>query len=257
MSTRQAHGPTLRYQPDETPPPALTLGVGVQLAVLNIAAIMLIPMVVMRAAGTGDAYLTWAVLASVAICGLATMLQAVRAGPFGAGHVMVMGTSGAFIPACIMALDAGGPPLLATLVAISALVPLLLAWRLSLFQRILTPAVSGTVIMLIPITVLPFVSGLLSGAPGATAPPGAAFSFVATVVVIGALALKAKGALRLWAPVVGVVAGSAIAGYHGLYDRIAWPPHPGSTFPVPGLRASISPSVPRSGPFSPPFCSLP
>ena len=228
-------GPTVRYQPDETPPPKLVVGVGLQLAVLNIAAVMLIPMVVMRAAGTTDAYLSWAVLASVTVCGLTTVLQAFRAGRFGAGHVMVMGTSGAFIPASIMALVEGGPSLLATLVVVSALVPLVLSWRLSLFQRVLTPAVSGTVIMLIPVTVMPFVSSLLSGAPDGVSAPGAPLSFLVTVVVIGALALKATGPLRLWAPVIGVVVGSVIAGSHGLYDleRVAAAPW----IDLPQLRA--------------------
>ena len=46
---------------------------------LNIAAVMLIPMVIMRAAGMTDAYLSWAVLASVAVCGVATILQALCA----------------------------------------------------------------------------------------------------------------------------------------------------------------------------------
>ncbi len=218
--------PSPRYQPDEKPPQRLVLGVGLQLAVLNIAAVMLIPMVVMRAAGMTDAYLSWAVLASVTICGVATILQARRAGRIGMGHVMVMGTSGAFIPVSIMALDQGGPALLATLVAISALVPLLLSWRLSLFQRVLTPAVSGTVIMLIPVTVMPFISSLLSGSSDAGPPPGTPLSFLATVVIIGGLALRATSALRLWAPVIGVALGSLIAAGYGLYDleRVAAAP---------------------------------
>ena len=227
MSGRSSGGePALRYQPDEKPPLRLALGVGLQLGVLNIAAVMLIPMVVMRAAGMTDAYLSWAVLASVTICGVATILQARRAGRIGMGHVMVMGTSGAFIPASIMALDQGGPALLATLVAISALVPLLLSWRLSLFQRILTPAVSGTVIMLIPVTVMPFISSLLSGSSDAGPPPGTPLSFLATVVIIGGLALRATSALRLWAPVIGVALGSLIAAGYGLYDleRVAAAP---------------------------------
>ncbi len=213
----------IRYQPDEKPAPALTVGVGLQLAVLNIAAIVLIPLVVMRAAGVSEEYLSWAVLASVTACGLVTMLQAVRAGRFGAGHVLLMGTSGAFIPASIMALTEGGPALLATLVVVAAVIPLLLSWRLSLFQRVLTPAVSGTVIMLIPVTVLPFVSGLLAGGPEGGAPPGAPLSFGVTALLIGCIALRGTGALRLWAPVIGVIAGTAIAGFHGLYDvdRIA------------------------------------
>ena len=222
MTTKPASNPggdpAIRFQPDEKPRLTLTLGVGLQLAVLNIAAVMLIPMVVMRAAGMTDAYLSWAVAASVMACGLGTVLQAFRAGRLGSGHVIVMGTSGAFIPASIMALDAGGPSLLATLVVVSALVPLALSWRLSLVQRIVTPAVSGTVIMLIPVTVMPFVGGLLSDAPGGGTASGAALSFFATVFIIGGLALKATGALRLWAPVIGVVAGSAIAAPFGLYE---------------------------------------
>ena len=210
--------PVLRYQPDEKPPAALTLGIGLQLAVLNIAAVMLIPMVVMRAAGVTEAHASWAVLASVSICGLATVLQALRIGRIGMGHVMVMGTSGAFIPACIIALGAGGPALLATLVAVSALVPFALSWRLSLFQRILTPTVSGTVLMLIPVTVMPAVSDLMGSPPGGTPPAGALGGFFATVVIIIGIALRATGTMRLWAPVIGVAVGSAIAGYFGLYD---------------------------------------
>ncbi len=219
MSARSPRSdPSLRYQADEKVPPRLALGVGLQLAVLNIAAVMLIPMVVMRAAGMSDAYLSWAVVASVTICGVATVLQALRAGRIGMGHVMVMGTSGAFIPASIMALVEGGPALLAVLVVVSAMVPLLLSWRLSLFQRVLTPAVSGTVIMLIPVTVMPFIGGLLSGSPDTGTVPGAPVSFFATVLLIGGLALKASGTLRLWAPVIGVILGSAIAAGYGLYD---------------------------------------
>jgi len=210
--------PGLRYQADERIPAKLAVGMGIQLAALNIAAVILVPMVVMRAANVPDAYLSWAVLASVTVSGVTTMLQAGRLPRLGAGHVLVMGGSGAFIPACILALSEGGPALLATLVVISALVPLVLSWRLSLFQRILTPSVSGTVIMLIPVTVLPFVSGLLEGGPAGGGAPGAALSFFATVLLIGAIALRGTGAWRLWAPVIGVIVGSALASYHGLYD---------------------------------------
>ena len=159
----QAKG--LRYQPDERPPAALALGLGLQIAVLSVAAVILIPTVVMRTAGVSEAYLSWAVFASVAVSGVATMLQAIRAGRIGTGHMLVMGTSAAFIALCISAVEEGGPALLATLVVISSLVPFVLSSRLSLFQRVLTPTVSGTVIMLIPVTVVPAVLGLLSAVP--------------------------------------------------------------------------------------------
>lgn len=208
----------LRYQADEKPPLAMTVGLGVQLAALNLAAIMLIPTVVMRAAGQPESYVTWAVLASVGVCGLTTMLQAIRYGRIGTGHVLVMGSSGAFIPVCIAALAEHGPGMLATLVVISCLVPFALSWRLSLFQRILTPAVSGTVIMLIPITVLPIVGEMLTVPGDGAAASGGVISAIATVALIAGMALSARGALRLWSPVIGVAAGSLIAAFFGLYD---------------------------------------
>ena len=48
-------------------------------------------------------------------------MQSVRVGRIGAGYPLLMGTSGAFIAVCVTALVEGGPGLLATLVAISAL----------------------------------------------------------------------------------------------------------------------------------------
>ena len=175
----------------------------------------------LRAAGATEAYLLWAVFATVAVVGISTILQAVRIGRIGAGFVLVMGPSGAFIAVCITAITEGGPAMLATLVAISAFVPLVLSWRLSLFQRLLTPTIVGTVIMLIPITIMPAVFNLLS-APGTPA-PAAPLSALVTLLIISGIALKATGVLRLWAPVIGVVVGSVIAGFFGLYevDRIA------------------------------------
>ena len=216
--SRTGNGTGVRYQPDENPPLALVVSLGLQLAGLNIAAVVLIPTVIVRAAGESEAYLSWAVFISVMICGMTTILQALRFGRIGAGHVIVMCTSAAFIPVCIMALAAGGPAMMATLVVIASLVPPALAWKLPQFRRILTPTVSGTIIMLIPVTILPVVSQLLGGAVDGSDATGSAASFLITALVISAITLKAPARMRVWAMVIGVVTGSVIAGMFGLYD---------------------------------------
>lgn len=208
----------LRYQPDERPPAALAVGLGLQIAVLTLAAIILVPTIVMRAAGASEGYLTWAVFASVAICGVATILQSVRAGRIGTGHLVVVAASTAYISVCISAVSAGGPALLATLVVVSSLVPFVLSAQLSLFQRVLTPTVSGTVIMLIPVTVMPAVFELLADVPEGSPAMAAPLSAGLVVAIIAGIALKAAGALRLWAPVIGVLVGSGVAAFFGLYD---------------------------------------
>ena len=234
----------IRYQPDERPPAALALGLGLQLAVLTIPGIMLITTVVMRAAGETDAYLYWAVSATVAISGAATVVQAFRLGRFGTGHVLVMGSSGASIAVCIAAISEGGPALLATLVFIAAFVPLAVSGRLSLLRRIISPTVAGTVVMLIPVTVMPVVFDLLDKAPDHSPGSAAPLSALATVLVTVGIALNSKGALRLWAPLIGVVAGSLVAGFFGLYDfeRVAQAPWIGYPAPHwPGFDLDFGP----------------
>ena len=208
----------IRFEPDDKPPAALTAGMGLQFAVLAIAGIVLTPAIVVRAADGSDSYLTWAVFAAAVVSGVSTILQAVRLGRIGAGYVLLMGTSGAFIAVCVAALVEGGPGLLATLVVASSLFQFLLAARLSLFRRLVTPVVAGTVLMLIAVTVMPLVFDMVTASPESSSDWSAPASSLVTILVIIVIALKSSGGLRLWAPVIGVVAGSVVAAGFGLYD---------------------------------------
>ena len=235
----------VRYEPDEKPPALLSLGLGLQLAVLCVAGVVLTPAIVIRVAGGTEAFLSWAVFAALAVSGVTTLVQAVRLGRIGAGYVLLMGTSGAFIAVCITAIAEGGPGMLATLVVASSLFQFGLAARLSLFRRVLTPVVAGTVIMLIPVTVMPFIFKMLNDVPEGTPLSASGNSALVTLLVIAGLALKARGSLRLWAPVVGVAAGSVVAGYYGIYDtrliaEAAWIGLPSEGWP--GLDLSFGPT---------------
>lgn len=213
-----AGGRHIRFEPDDRPPAALTAGMGVQFAVLTIAGIVLTPAIVIRAAGESDSYLTWAVFAAAIVSGISTILQAVRLGRIGAGYVLLMGTSGAFIAVCVAALVEGGPGLLAVLVVASSLFQFLLAARLSLFRRLVTPVVAGTVLMLIAVTVMPLIFNMVSASPEGKSDWSAPTTALVTIVLMIAIALKSSGSLRLWAPVIGVIAGSIVAAGFGLYD---------------------------------------
>ena len=219
MQTEDAHSnKALRYEPDEKPPHALSFGLGFQHAALCIAGVVLTPVIVIRAAGEGEPYLSWAIFAALAVSGLTTVLQAVRVGRIGAGYILLMGTSGAFIAVCVTALAEGGPALLATLIVVSSLGQFALSARLSRLRRIFTPTVAGTVIMLIPVTVMPIIFGMLTDVPEGVPPAAAPASAAATILVIVGLALRAPGIWRLWVPIVGIAAGCAVAAFFGLYD---------------------------------------
>ncbi len=240
MSSRdEQSASSVQYEPHENPPALVSLGSGLQLVVLGITSIIFIPTIIIRVSGGTEAYLSWAVFGAVAVSGVCTALQALSRSRIGAGYLLFMGPAGAFIGVCVSALNEGGPPLLATLVVASSLVPIVISMRLALFRRLLTPTIVGTVNMLIPATVLPVVFSRLADAPPETA-LSAPLTAVATGLVIGGISLKAGATLRLWAPLIGVIAGSVIGGSMGLYDfdliaRAPWIGLPQGAWPGIGL----------------------
>ena len=206
------------YEPNERPPNTITFALGFQAAMLCIAGIVITPVIVVRAAGGGEPYLSWAVFAALLVSGLTTVMQAVRVGRIGAGYILLMGTSGAFIAVCVTALAQGGPAMLATLVIISSLFQFALSTRLSLLRRIITPTVAGTVIMLIAVTVMPIVFDMLADVPEGTPLAAAPTCTIATLFVVVVLALRVSGMWRLWVPIIGIVVGCIVASFFGLYD---------------------------------------
>ena len=218
-SGAQRSGP----DPDQGIPLPLSIGLGLQLAALVIAVPILMPAVVMQAAGVPESHLSWAVFASVAVGGSATALQAVRFGRIGSGHILVVSSSAAFIWLCVEAIGTGGPGLLAALVIVCAALQFVLSARLGFLRRILTATVSGTVIMLVPVTAMPVIFGMLDRVPEGTNSLAAPSVALVTVLAITFISLRGSGTLRLWAPIIGVVGGSLVGAVFGLYDlnRIA------------------------------------
>ena len=209
---------SVRYEPEESPPVPLTIGAGLQAAAVILAPVVLTVVIVVRIAEQPDSYLSWAVFAALLISGATTVLQAVRVGRVGAGHVLIMGTSGAFIAVCVAALVEGGPATMASLIVVSSLFQFLMAARLSLLRRIFTPVVSGTVIMLIAATVVPVVFDTLKEVPDGTSSAAAPLTAAVTLATVVVLVLRGPPAWRLWSPVIGIAVGCAVGGPFGLYD---------------------------------------
>ena len=236
----------IRYEPDERPPLALSIGLGFQYAILAVAGIVLTPVMMIRIAGGSEAYLSWAVFAALVISGTTTIIQSVRVGRIGAGYILLMGSSGAFIAVCVAALEQGGPGLMASLIVIASLFQFALATKLSLFRRIFTPTVAGTVLMLIPVTIGPLVLGKLTDVPASASPAAAPVTAGVTLVVTLVMALHNSGTWRLWAPVIGIGAGSAVGGLvFGIYEtgrisEAAWVGLPATAWP--GLDLSFGPA---------------
>ena len=107
---------------------------------------------------------------------------------------------------------------MASLIVISSLFQVLLASRLSLLRRLFTPVVSGTVIMLIAVTVMPIVFDTLNDVPEGAAPIAAPAAALSTLIVVALLILRAPQSWRLWSPIIGIVVGCVVSVPFGLYD---------------------------------------
>ena len=107
---------------------------------------------------------------------------------------------------------------MASLIIVSSLFQFLLAARLSLLRRIFTPLVTGTVIMLIAATVMPFVFEALGDVPESATGAAAPVTVLVTLGIVVALVLRAPPAWRLWSPLIGVIVGCAVSALFGLYD---------------------------------------
>lgn len=218
MASEVRHNPRLRYAADEEPPHPFSFVVGLQAAILVCVPIVVVATIVAHVADRGEAYLSWAIFAGMVIGGLLTIVQAKRVGPLGAGNLIVMGMSGASIGVAVLALVTGGPALLGTLVFASGLCQLGFAARLVLLRRVITPLVSGTLLALVSVTVMPMGFAMLTRVPEDASAAAAPTISAVTILAVVALMLRAPRRLRAWTPVIGIGAGCATAAFFGVLD---------------------------------------
>ena len=206
-----------RYEAHEAPPLRTTLGFAAQFSLIASSTLLVTPVVVAKASGQGEGYLLWVVFASLLAVGAATILQVRRLGPAGAGATMPMFTAAFTIPFCITAVADSGPTTLMALIIASAVVQIIISRWLFILRRIVTPTVGGTVMMILSVTLASVVFGLLDDATTAEPVP-ASLTALVTLVIVAGLTLRFSAALRLWAPVIGIVAGCVVAAALGIFD---------------------------------------
>lgn len=206
------------YEPHESPPPLEALSLGVQSALLVVAPIALFPIVLFSSVGASDSEVAWAVFAMLAVNGGVTIAQAFRAGPIGAGMLVIPYPSPTAIPFCIIALEQGGASTLAALVISSGLFQIALSMRLSLTRRLVTPAISGAVLILLVITVVPVMFEALSDVPDDAPAAAAPVCILVTFALTMGLLLRGSGVWRVWSALIGIVAGSVAGVAFGIYD---------------------------------------
>lgn len=153
-----------------------------------------------------------------------TFLQTRRFGLVGSGLLSVTGTSFAFLGPLIQAGQAGGLALMFGMSLAAAPVQFLFAPFLPKLQRVFAPIVSGVVVLLIGLSLIPTAMYGIAAPVAAGAPPWAGL-FVAATVLVVVLVAQATG--RAWARLGSVLFGLG-AGYI-VCGAAGWlkPPAPG------------------------------
>lgn len=237
MTEAEGGAHLVRYEPDEKAPHPLAAAMAAQTVVLILTGIMITPLVIARGAGLNEQETSWLVFAALVAAGLSTWLQLVRKGPIGAGYTLFVGSNVAFVAVAVTALQQGGPAALGILGALGALSTFAFTRWLPLLRRVLTPAVGGTVLMLMALSVGPVIwKMLLKPSAGEELTGGDGLVFLVALVIITLILIFAKGMLRLWAALVGVLAGTAAAAVIGHLDvsrvmAAPWIGLPGSSWP--------------------------
>ena len=146
------------------------------------------------------------------------MVQAVRYGPIGSGLLVITSPSPISIPICIIALIECGPSTMAALIVVSGLFQIAISMRLSLLRRIVTQVVSGTIIILMVVTIVAVVVGKIGDVPEGAPIAAGLVTLAVTLAVPIALLLRESRPWRVWASLIGIVAGSSTAAASGIYD---------------------------------------
>ncbi len=208
----------IRHEPEERCSILASFVVGIQGIMLVLPPAISVIVVTALAADQDDEYLAWAMFAALVIMAIVTALQASRIGRLGSGHMVVTGVTPNYIALAVLALAEGGPAMLASLMLVSALFFFVVATWLPQLRRIITPVVSGTVLMLIAVSILPFCLDRFDEVPAGSPSFAGPLVAVVTLVVSTALVMRAPRRLRPWSMLVGFVSGCVVAALLGVYE---------------------------------------
>ena len=216
---RSAQGrPGIHYEPDEKCPPLPAITSALQIFIPNTISLVMLAALVVRASDESDAYLSWVTFTVLVATGAGMILQTLRLRYLGSGRLIVSNFNVPFLAICALALHAGGPGLLASLLVASTLVQSVLTLRLASLRRIFTQTVSGVVVMLVAVSAVPFIVNSSVDSPeGETVLLFMAPGIVALVVGVF-ISLQETPAWRMWMLPVMVAVGLVVALPLGFYD---------------------------------------
>lgn len=243
----------LLYGLDDKPPVPEALFVALQHVLASFVGIITPPLIICNTLEASPEVTSYIISMSLFVSGVATFIQCRRLGAVGSGLLSLQGTSFAFlgpiIGVGIAEIGAGRSPeqalaLIFGLCFFGAFVEIFLSRFLHLANRIITPVVSGTVVMIIGLSLIK--TGIISMGGGAIAQQNGTFGSTQNLLlgglvlaIIVLLNMTGNRYLRMGAIAIGLIIGYLISLGLGLVNLANLSDLPILRLPIP-LRFGMS-----------------
>lgn len=237
----------LIYGLNDKPPVAESIFVAFQHVLAAFVGIITPPLIICSSLGLDAVNTSYIISMSLFASGICTFIQCRRIGPVGSGLLSLQGTSFAFLGPILgagtAALQGGRSPqealaLIFGVCFFGSFVEIILSRFLHLMSQIITPVVSGTVVMIIGLGLIK--TGMISLGGGVVAQQNGTFGSVQNLALGGlvlaivvTLTLSHNRFLRMGAIAIGLAVGYIISLFLGIVNFSSLNELPLVRFPIP------------------------
>lgn len=213
----------LMYGINDKPSIATQILLGFQHIFAAFGGIIVVPLVISSALGFDAATSTALMSATILAAGVATFIQSKGVGPVGSRLACIMGTDFTFATPAISVGSVAGLPGIIGATILGAFVEIILSFFIKPLLKIFPPLVTGTVICLIGLTLLPVSVDWAAGGSGAANYGSIVNISIAMFVMIVTILLNhyGKGMISTASILIGMIVGYLICIPLGMIDFTA------------------------------------
>ena len=202
----------LKYGVEDNPSLATKILLGLQHIFAAFGGIIVVPLVISSTLGFDTVMSTTLISASILASGIATIIQARGVGVVGSRVACIMGTDFTFVSPAISVGSILGLPGIIGATILGAFFEIILSYFIKPLMKLFPPIVTGTVVCLIGLTILPVSIDWAAGGAGASDYGSLANVSIAMIVMMVTLLLNryGKGILSSASILIGMVVGYII-----------------------------------------------
>ena len=210
----------LMYGVDDNPSLVKKVLFGIQHIFAAFGGIIVVPLVIASALGLDAKTTTTLISATILASGLATIIQAKGVGKVGSRVACIMGTDFTFVSPSISVGSVLGLPGIIGATILGALLEIILSFFIKPLMKFFPPLVTGTVVCLIGLTLLPVAIDWAAGGSGAADYGDLKNIGVATFVLVVTLILNRskKGIISSASILIGMIIGYIVCIPLGMVD---------------------------------------